>query len=62
MVKTIKTMKKYIVILISMLSVAMVGCDSWLNRQPDEPKTSKNIFEKKHILTEEATTYSSGEN
>ena len=46
MVKTMKTMKKYILILISMLSLTMVSCDSWLNRQPDEPMTSENIFEK----------------
>ena len=41
-----KIMKKYIVILISMLSISLVSCDAWLNRQPDEPKTSENIFQK----------------
>ena len=40
-------MKRYIVILISVLSLSLVGCDAFLNRQPDEPKTSQNIFEKK---------------
>lgn len=39
-------MKRYIVILISVLSLSLVGCDAFLNRQPDEPKTSENIFEK----------------
>lgn len=46
MVKTKKNMKRYIAILFVMLSLGMVGCDSFLNRQPDEPKTSENIFEK----------------
>ena len=39
-------MKKYILIVISLLSLSLVSCDSWLNRQPDEPMTSENIFEK----------------
>ncbi|MBQ7855887.1 MAG: RagB/SusD family nutrient uptake outer membrane protein [Alistipes sp.] len=39
-------MKKYIVILISMLSLSLASCDSFLDRQPDEPKTSENIFNK----------------
>ena len=46
MVKTKKNMKRYLAILFVMLSLGMVGCDSFLNRQPDEPKTSENIFEK----------------
>ena len=38
-------MKKiYAILLISLFAV---GCDSYLDRQPDEPKTSKNIFEKR---------------
>ncbi|MBQ9138014.1 MAG: RagB/SusD family nutrient uptake outer membrane protein [Alistipes sp.] len=40
-------MNKYIIILISILSLGVVGCDSYLERQPDEPKTSENIFEKR---------------
>lgn len=40
-------MNKYIIILISILSLGMVSCDSFLNRQPDEPQTSENIFEKR---------------
>lgn len=38
-------MKKIHAILL--LSLFAVGCDSYLDRQPDEPKTSKNIFEKR---------------
>ncbi|MBP3498258.1 MAG: hypothetical protein J6K33_10575, partial [Alistipes sp.] len=40
-------MNKYIIILVSVLSLGLVSCDAWLNRQPDEPKTSENIFEKR---------------
>lgn len=40
-------MNKYIIILVSVLSLGLVSCDAWLNRQPDEPRTSENIFEKR---------------
>ena len=40
-------MNKYIIILISILSLGMSSCDSFLERQPDEPQTSENIFEKR---------------
>ena len=30
-----------------MIALAVCGCDSYLDRQPDDQLTSKNIFDKK---------------
>ena len=38
-------MKKNIII-VALATLLAVSCDSYLVRQPDEPYTSKNVFEK----------------
>ena len=38
-------MKKNIII-VALATLLAVSCDSYLDRQPDEPYTSKNVFEK----------------
>lgn len=40
-------MKKNISAIILMIALAVCGCDSYLDRQPDDQLTSKNIFDKK---------------
>ncbi|HAY19190.1 MAG TPA: hypothetical protein DCY24_08470 [Rikenellaceae bacterium] len=40
-------MKKNISVIILMMALAVCGCDSYLDRQPDDQLTSKNIFDKK---------------
>ncbi len=40
-------MKKNISAIILMMALAVCGCDSFLDRQPDDQLTSKNIFDKK---------------